>query len=172
MEGSRARLKELEDVVADPALWDDADKARTVMQEKSRLESGVNRYDDLHTKLSDVKTLWELGEAEGDAEALAEASREMDALLALSEKLEVQCLLSGEADRNNAFIEIHAGAGGTESCDWAGMLYRMYHRWAEREGFKVTLIDEQPGEQAGIKSATMKIEGDFAFGLARQSTLN
>jgi len=154
-------------VVADPALWDDADKARTVMQEKSRLESGVNRYDDLHTKLSDVKTLWELGEAEGDAEALAEASREMDALLALSEKLEVQCLLSGEADRNNAFIEIHAGAGGTESCDWAGMLYRMYHRWAEREGFKVTLIDEQPGEQAGIKSATMKIEGDFAFGLAR-----
>ena len=137
------------------------------MQEKSRLEAGVGQYHSLKQRIEDTATLYELGEMENDAASMAEAEAELQKLAVDAQKLETQCLLSGEADTNNAYIEIHAGAGGTESCDWAGMLLRMYRRWAEREGFKVSMVDEQAGDQVGIKSATLKLEGTFAYGLAK-----
>lgn len=167
MDVARGRLIELEQMAADGALWNDAAKAKAVMQEKRRLELNLGSYDGLRRRLDDAVTLLELGEAEDDAGVMAEGDRDLQVVLAEAKKMEVQCLLGGEVDGNNAYIEIHAGAGGTESCDWAGMLLRMYSRWAERQGFKVILVDEQSGDQAGVKSATIQVVGDFAYGLAK-----
>jgi peptide chain release factor 2 len=160
-------LKELEEKAADPALWGDAAAAKNVMQEKRRLEVTLGQYDAIRRRLDDAVTLLELGEAEGDAGSVAEGAAELNALAAEAARLETQCLLGGEADANNAYIEVHAGAGGTESCDWASMLLRMYQHWAERQGFGVSLVAEAPGDQAGIKSATLQVRGDFAYGLAK-----
>lgn len=109
----------------------------------------------------------DLGDTEGDAASVAEAEAQLAALLPQAQKLETQCLLGGALDDAACYIEIHAGAGGTESCDWAAMLARMYRRWAERGGFKVTLLDEAAGDQVGIKSTTLKFEGSFAYGLTK-----
>lgn len=137
------------------------------MQEKSRLEVVLGQYDGIRRRLDDALMLIELGETEGDSASVGEGEGELKALEAEADKLETQCLLGGEVDGNNAYLEVHAGAGGTESCDWAGMLLRMYSRWAEREGFKVTIIDTADGDQAGVKSATLYIEGTFAYGMAK-----
>jgi peptide chain release factor 2 len=160
-------LKELEDLAADGALWSDSGKAKAVMQEKSRLELQVGAYDGIARRLSDAVALIELGEGENDAATVAEGEGEVKALVGEAKRLETQCLLGGKMDANNAYVEIHAGAGGTESCDWAGMLLRMYMRWAERQGFKVQLIDEVAGDQAGVKSATLYVTGPFAYGMAK-----
>lgn len=154
----------------DAGLWSNTNKARGVMQEKRRLELQLGTYDGIRQRLEDAVTLVDLGEAESDAATSEEGRNELSALVGEAKKLETQCLLGGELDGNNAYIEIHAGAGGTESCDWAGMLLRMYSRWAERQGFKVSMIDETFGDQAGIKSATIFIEGMFAYGLAKTET--
>lgn len=164
---ARERLKELEALAADGSLWSDSAKAKLVMQEKSRLEQRIGMYDAIAGRLSDAITLIELGESEKDADVVGEGEKELSALLAEAKKLETQCLLGAEADANNAYVEIHAGAGGTESCDWAGMLLRMYSRWAERQGFKVSLVEETDGDQAGVKSATIFVSGSFAYGLAK-----
>ncbi len=137
------------------------------MQEKRRLEIQVGTYDGIKSRLEDAIALIELGEEAADEASVKEGEAELKALVAESKKLEVQCLLGGQMDGNNAFLEVHAGAGGTESCDWAGMLLRMYMRWAERSGFKVTMVEETDGDQAGVKSATIQIEGPFAYGLAK-----
>lgn len=163
-------MNELEALAADGALWKDSAKAKVVMQEKRRLELRLGTYDAIVSRLSDAVTFLELGEAEGDADVTREGEQELEALVRDAKKLETQCLLGGEVDPNNAYLEIHAGAGGTESCDWAGMLLRMYSRWGERQGFKVTMVDEMPGEQAGIKNATLHIAGEFAYGLAKTET--
>lgn len=170
LERARGRLEELEAAAADGALWQDAAKAKVVMQEKSRLEAQLGTYDGIVRRLDDAVTLLELGEAENDAASIGEGEKELQALVAEAAKLETQCLLGGEADGNNAFVEIHAGAGGTESCDWAGMLLRMYTRWAEREGFKVSMVDRMEGDQVGVKSATILVEGMFAYGMAKTET--
>lgn len=134
------------------------------MRDQSYLEAAINAQQKIEQELSDYVELLELGEAENDNSTVKEAE---EALLALSKKakqMEMESLLSGEADKNDCFIEIHAGAGGTESCDWAAILMRMYMRWAEKRGFATEIYDENAGEGAGIKSATIKVSGQYAYG--------
>lgn len=164
---ARQTLSELDAQAADGSLWQDADKAKKVMKDKRRLELQLGSYDAIRRRLDDAIALIELGEEEKDAAAVDEGTRELHALTADAKKLETQCLLGGPVDANNAYMDIHAGAGGTESCDWAAMLMRMYIRWAERQGFKVTIMESTDGDQAGIKSATLHIEGLFAYGMAK-----
>ncbi len=134
------------------------------MRERQSLERAINSYESLEQDLEDCVTLIELGEAEGDSETVAEGEAQLAKLDKDAQRRSVEALLSGEADGNDAFLEVHAGAGGTESQDWAQMLARMYSRWAEKAGYKVTLIEESPGEEAGIKSATLEIKGQDAYG--------
>jgi len=134
------------------------------MRERTQLETSINNYRSLERELNDNLELVELAEAEGDRDMVAEAEKALFALKDRAAKLELESLLSGEADGNDCFLEVNSGAGGTESQDWANMLLRMYSRWAEQHGFKVELLDETPGEEAGIKSATIQIKGHNAFG--------
>ena len=161
------RLDELNARVEDPRLWDDPKQAQAVMQERRRLDEAVAAVRAIERDRSDNAELIELAEAEGD-DALAEDG--VRALAELAERADadkVRALLAGEADANNSYVEVNAGAGGTESQDWAEMLQRMYTRWAERHGMKVELVDYHAGEQAGIKSATMLLKGENAYGYAK-----
>ncbi len=137
------------------------------MRERQRLDDSITAYKTLAQELADNLELIELGEAEGDAEVVAEAEKALEALVAQARKKELEALLSGEADGNDTYLEINAGAGGTEAQDWALMLMRMYMRWAEKRGYKVEVIGEHPGEEAGIKSATLLIKGPNAYGWAK-----
>ncbi len=134
------------------------------MRERGRLAEAIERQQRLEAQLADLRELAELADEEDDAETLEEVSRELEALAAKVERLELESLLSGEADRNDAYLQVNAGAGGTESQDWAEMLLRMYVRWAEAHGYEVEWVEETPGEEAGIKSATIKIKGENAYG--------
>ena len=134
------------------------------MRERQRLEAGIKAIDDITHGMADAVDLIELGEAEGDAEVVTEAEASLMALRDRAASAELETLLSGEADANDAYLEVHAGAGGTEAQDWAEMLLRMYARWAEQHGYKVEWLEESPGEEAGIKSATLKISGHNAYG--------
>lgn len=158
------RLNELNVRAEDPDLWSSPAVAQTVMRERQLLEKRINTYRDLEQQLDDATTLIELGEAEADEDSINEGEIGLRKLRDLAQKQQIEALLSGEADGNDTFIEIHAGAGGTESQDWASMLTRMYMRWAEQRGFKVKLIEESPGEEAGLKSATLEIRGENAYG--------
>jgi len=137
------------------------------MQERTRLENAIKACQKLESEMNDHIELIELGEAEGDDEVVRESEAALAALAAEAERMEVETLLSGEADSNDAYIEVHAGAGGTESQDWASMLQRMYMRWAEKKGYSVSLIEETSGEEAGIKSTTIEIKGHNAYGWAK-----
>ena len=137
------------------------------MQERTRLENAIKACQKLETEMNDHIDLIELGEAESDDEIVRESESALAALAAEAERMEVETLLSGEADSNDAYIEVHAGAGGTESQDWASMLQRMYMRWAEKKGYSVALIEETSGEEAGIKSTTIEIKGHNAYGWAK-----
>ena len=137
------------------------------MRERTQLDNAIKDYKALESGLEDNLELIEMGEAEGDADVVAEAEAALRELHGEAAKAEVQTLLSGEADANNAFMEVHSGAGGTESQDWTSMLTRMYMRWAEKRGFKVELIEESPGEEAGLKSATLQISGHNAYGWSK-----
>jgi len=137
------------------------------MQERTRLENAIKTCQKLETEMNDHIELIELGEAEGDDDVVAESEAALASLAAEAERMEVETLLSGEADANDAYIEVHAGAGGTESQDWASMLQRMYMRWAEKKGYKVALIEQTNGEEAGVKSATIEIKGHNAYGWAK-----
>jgi len=134
------------------------------MQERTRLAAKIDVLRDIETTLNDNIDLIGLGEEEGDAAIVTEAEQSLEDLRKKSDKLQLQSLLSGEVDANDAFLEVHAGSGGTEAQDWAGMLLRMYWRWAEQRGYKPTLLEQSDGEEAGIKSATIKIEGENAYG--------
>ncbi|MFN3590610.1 MAG: peptide chain release factor 2 [Thermaurantiacus sp.] len=161
------RLDQLNAEVEDPRLWDDPKRAQTLMRERRRLDEAIAATRAIENDLASTVELLELAEAEGDEATAAEMVGELARLAQRAEADKVQALLSGEADENNSFIEINAGAGGTESQDWAEMLHRMYQRWAERRGFKVELIDHNAGEQAGIKSATLLVKGGGAYGWAK-----
>jgi peptide chain release factor 2 len=161
---AEARLAELNQQAEDPKLWSDPPSAQKVMRARQALERQIASYRQLERELEDGVTLIELGEAEGDQAAVAEGEAVLRRLKEVAQKREVEALLSGEADGNDTYLEIHAGAGGTESQDWAAMLTRMYMRWAEQQGYKVSLIEESPGEEAGIKSATLEIKGENAYG--------
>jgi peptide chain release factor 2 len=158
------RLSELNDKVEDSTLWDDPKAAQEVMRERRRLEEAIGATQKIESELKDTVELIEMAEAEGDEALIDDGVRSLGELAERAEKDKVAALLAGEADANNSYIEINAGAGGTESNDWAGMLQRMYSRWAERHGMKVELVDHHAGEQAGIKSATLLIRGENAYG--------
>ncbi|MEM7061423.1 MAG: PCRF domain-containing protein, partial [Pseudomonadota bacterium] len=158
------RLEEFNARAEDPDLWNDPANAQKVMRERQKLADGIDGYKELAQGLADNVELIELGEMEDDEEIVIEAEQALNDLKETAAAREIEALLSGEADGNDAFLEIHSGAGGTESCDWASMLARMYVRWAESRGFKVELQSETAGEEAGIKSATYQVKGDSAFG--------
>jgi len=160
----RARLKEIDAMQQDPEFWNDAAKAGKISQEKTKLERVLETYDNAKNALDDAKEYFELAKEEGDEETLEMLYEDAPTLEETIKALEVQMMLSGEHDANNAIVSIHPGAGGTESQDWASMLYRMYLRWAERHGFKVEVLDYQPGEEAGIKDASFIIKGENAYG--------
>ena len=158
------RLQELNAKVEDPALWDNPKAAQEVMRERRRLEEAIGATQKIETELKDTIELIEMAELEGDSALVDDGVIALSELADRAERDKVAALLAGEADANNSYIEINAGAGGTESNDWAGMLQRMYSRWAERHGMKVELVDFHAGEQAGIKSATILIKGENAYG--------
>jgi len=164
VETATRRLAELNAKVEDPSLWNDPDGAQKIMRERTELEERLNALSRFERDLEDAITLVELGESENDAGTEKEGIASLKALLVEAERRQIETLLSGEADANDSYLEIHSGAGGTESCDWARMLLRMYTRWAERRKYKVELIEETPGDEAGIKSATLLIKGHNAHG--------
>jgi len=161
------RLDELNARVEDPKLWDDPAQAQEVMRERRRLDEAITATQAIQKELDETVELMELAEAEGDSALVDDAVASLSALADRADHDKITALLSGEADANDTYLEINAGAGGTESQDWAEMLQRMYVRWAERHGYKVELIDYHAGEQAGIKSATLLIKGENAYGYAK-----
>ena len=161
------RLDELNARVEDPTLWEDPKAAQDVMRERRRLDEAISATRAIERELADTAELMEMAEAEGDNDLVDEGVATLKALAERADQDKVKALLAGEADGNDTYLEIHAGAGGTESQDWASMLQRMYMRWAERRGMKVELIDYHAGEQAGIKSATLLIKGENAYGYAK-----
>ncbi len=161
------RLDELNARVEDPTLWDNPKDAEAVMRERRRLESAIGTVNEISQEMADASEFIELGEMEEDEATIQEGLETLASLADRADADKVQALLSGEADANDAYLEVHAGAGGTESQDWAEMLQRMYTRWAERRGYKVELVDYHAGEQAGIKSATLLIKGENAYGYAK-----
>jgi len=163
-EKASARLAELNAAAEDPDLWNDAGKAQLLMKERQTLESGISSINALESDLRDTSDLIELAEMEDDADVLSEAEESLRSLHGDLGKRQVATLLSGEADANDSYFEVHAGAGGTESNDWANMLLRMYIRWAERNGYKVEVQATTAGDEAGIKSATVLVKGHNAYG--------
>ncbi|MBX3560215.1 MAG: peptide chain release factor 2 [Sphingomonas sp.] len=161
------RLGELNARVEDPTLWDDAKAAQEVMRERRRLDEAIGATRAIEKELADTAELMEMAEAEGDESLVDDAVKSLAELAERAERDKVAALLAGEADGNDTYVEVNAGAGGTESQDWAEMLQRMYTRWAERHGMKVEIIDYHAGEQAGIKSATLLIKGENAYGYAK-----
>jgi len=161
------RLDELNARVEDQSLWDDPKLAQSVMRERQRLDEAISATRSIERERDETAELIELADAEGDADMANEGIAALAALAERAESDKVKALLSGEADGNDTYLEINAGAGGTESQDWAEMLQRMYSRWAERHGYKVELVDYHAGEQAGIKSATLLLKGDNAYGWAK-----
>jgi peptide chain release factor 2 len=157
-------LEELNARAEDPALWNNAALAQSVMRERNRLAAQIDGVRRLEAEVADAVDLVALAEAEGDVAMVAEASASLRVLAEEAKRRETESLLSGEADGNDAYIEINAGAGGTEAQDWAEMLMRMYTRWAEQHGYKVQLLEQSEGEQAGIKSATLQVSGPTAYG--------
>ena len=163
-------MNEVNAALENPAVWNEPKRAQELGREKKTLETVVGTIDHLATNLADNSELFEMSKADGDDDGVLAIEAEAKALQATVEQLEFRRMFSNEADPLNCFVDIQAGAGGTEACDWAGMLLRQYLKYAERKGFKATLEDETPGDVAGIKSATIKIEGDYAFGHLRTET--
>ena len=147
-----------------PGYWDNPEKAQQGMITLKGLKDEVETYESLKTSYEDIETLLEMGYEEGDESLIPEVQAEMDDFVERFEALRIKTLLSGEYDRDNAILKLNAGAGGTESCDWASMLYRMYTRWAEKKGFSVEVLDYLDGDEAGIKSVTFQINGENAYG--------
>jgi peptide chain release factor 2 len=163
-ETAEHRLEELNAMTEDPDLWNDPAKAQKLMRDRQGLSDALEAYKSLAQDLADQQELIELGEAEGDDAVVADAEAAIKTIREAAAQRETEALLDGEADGNDTFLEINAGAGGTESCDWAQMLARMYVRWAEAHGMKVELVSESPGEEAGIRSAAYRINGANAYG--------
>lgn len=163
-ETAEYRLEEFNARVEDPDLWNDPDAAQKLMRERQNLVDAIDLCKSIETDMNDNVELIEMGEMEEDDEIVQDAEQSLTALAVKAAEKELEALLDGEADGNDTFLEINSGAGGTESCDWASMLARMYVRWAEKKGYKVELQSESAGEEAGIKSAAYKITGHNAYG--------
>jgi len=161
------RLDELNARVQDPGLWDNPKEAQAVSREQKTLESAVNTVNEISSEMADAVEFIEMGEMEDEESIVLDGLKSLEKLANRADSDKVQALLSGEADANDTYLEIHAGAGGTESNDWADMLFRMYSRWAEQRGFKIETVEYQAGDSAGIKSATILIKGENAYGYAK-----
>ena len=161
------KIAELEYKMGEPSFWDDAAAAQKLNQELATLKGGVDTYKGLMAKYEDAETLYEMGIEEGDASMEDDIRAELDLIAEGLETLQLEVLLSGDYDANDAILTLHAGAGGTEAQDWTQMLLRMYGRWAERHGFTVETADLQPGDEAGVKSATLFIKGHNAYGFLK-----
>ncbi|MFY7873172.1 MAG: peptide chain release factor 2 [Limnohabitans sp.] len=164
------RLRTVNASLEDPAVWNDPKKAQELGKEKKALDAIVVTIDDLTRELSDNSELFEMSKEEGDHAGLLTIEADARKLVQLVEELEFRRMFNQPADPSNCFVDLQAGAGGTEACDWASMLLRQYLKYAERKGFTATVEDETPGDVAGIKSATIKIEGEYAYGLLRTET--
>jgi len=160
----QSQLEELNKIAEDPTLWDNKEKAQKILKEKSIIEEKINKFNNLKNLLSDNLSYLELAEIENDSQLLSDVENNLNSLKKLSDNFEIECLFSAENDINNCFVDINAGAGGTDSCDFALMLLRMYERFANIRGFKCEIIDILDGEEAGIRSAILKISGRYAFG--------
>lgn len=160
----RYKIEELNERTMGEQFWNDADKAQTTIRQLNSLKEVVEAYDELDVMLSSLSETADLLKQEMDNDLFVLFEEEYKEMLEKFDRFEIQVLLSHEYDHSNAILELHPGAGGTESCDWADMLYRMYSRWASKKGFKVSVLDYLPGEEAGIKSITFLVEGDMAYG--------
>lgn len=157
-------IEELEKEMEQSAFWDDLERSSEVMKTLKNLKDTVAQYNDIKGQLDDIDTMIEMGYEEGDPELIPEIQEMINLFTEHFEQLRIRTLLSGEYDKDNAIITLHAGAGGTESCDWANMLFRMYSKWAEKKGFQTEVLDFLDGEEAGLKSVTLQINGENAFG--------
>ncbi len=166
----KERLAEVELELAEPDVWNEPERAQALGRERSSLEGVVQTIDDLDAGVADGRDLIEMAVEEADEDSIEEISEEINALDQLLAKLEFRRMFSGEMDPNNAFLDIQSGSGGTEAQDWAEMVLRMYLRWGEAKGFKTTLEEASAGDVAGIKSATIRFEGEYAFGWLRTET--
>ncbi|CAA6801100.1 MAG: Peptide chain release factor 2; programmed frameshift-containing, partial [uncultured Thiotrichaceae bacterium] len=164
------RFEEVSRELEDPDIWSNPDRAQQLGKERATLENIVGGIDKLTTGLEDSQELLEMSEAEDDEDSVEDVIAELKELETAVEKLEFQRMFSGELDANNAFLDIQSGSGGTEAQDWCEMLLRMFLRWGEAKGFKVELIEASPGDVAGIKSATVSFEGEYAYGWLRTET--
>ncbi len=169
-DAKKDRLEEVDLRMEDPDLWNNPDEAQALGQERNNLAVVVLGLDDLQKDIADTIELLELAEMEEDEETLTEVTKEVDKIIAAIEKMEFRRMFSGEADGANAFVDIQAGSGGTEAQDWAEMLFRMYTRWGEAQGYKLDIIERSEGDVAGLKSATIKMSGEYAFGYLRTET--
>lgn len=160
-------LLELREEMNAPGFWDDLDRSRTVNQHIAAIEAKIGHYNSLRTMCDDIEIMMELADGETDQAMANEAGAELEKLIHQVDMLALETLMRGDYDRNNAILSLHAGAGGTEAQDWTQMLYRMYTRYCERAGFKVTLLDYLDGDEAGTKSATFEVTGDNAYGYLR-----
>lgn len=167
IEPKKERIQDLDYQMAAPGFWDDPDKAQKVAQEANNLKSEVDTFTSLETKVDDLDTLWEMAMEEKDDTLVSEMESELEGAKHTLSELELGMLLSDEYDANNAIMNLHAGAGGTEAQDWTGMLLRMFTRYAEGKGFEVELLDVLPGEEAGTKSATLAVKGHNAYGFLK-----
>ncbi|MEM7700156.1 MAG: peptide chain release factor 2 [Verrucomicrobiota bacterium] len=158
------KLSALEQEMSAPGFWDDKDQAQGKMTEVSRLKGKITPVKELTSRIDDLEVLVEIAAEEGDADSQAEVVSENSGIVSALDALELQTLLSGDHDGENAFVTIHAGAGGTEACDWADMLMRMYQRWGQQQGFSVEMIDIQEGEEVGVRGATLRVSGENAYG--------
>ncbi|MBS5215829.1 MAG: peptide chain release factor 2 [Clostridiales bacterium] len=158
------RIQELERKMEEPGFWDKPEESQESMKTLKGLKDDVETYRQLKQKYEDIETLIAMGYEENDASLIPEIQAELDEFIDTYEGIRVKTLLSGEYDKDNAIVTLHAGAGGTESCDWAGMLYRMYTRWAEKKGYQVEVLDYLDGDEAGIKSVTFQVNGENAYG--------
>ena len=164
IENSKERILELQEKASEPGFWDDLENSQKVLQETRSLEGNIEKYNKISTSSDDIEVMIEMAEEEQDEDMITEIEGELNKLGEAIEKLTLTSLLTGEYDKCNAIINFHAGAGGTEAQDWAEMLFRMYNRWGENHGFKVKTLDYLEGNDAGMKSASIIIEGENAYG--------
>ena len=160
-------MEELQKRLEEPGFWDDPETSQQVMKELKNLQDSVKQIEQLYSDYDDMLLLIEMGEEEPDEETAQELEEELKQFEETFEELRISTLLTGPYDRDNAIVTLHAGAGGTESCDWAGMLYRMYTRWAEKKGYEVEELDYLEGDVAGIKGVTFEVKGENAYGYLR-----
>jgi peptide chain release factor 2 len=164
VKGAKIKVEQLEEDMSKDGFWDDQDNSQKVMKEIKLLKDKITSYENITNKYEDIIVLIEIGIEEKDESIIPEVNELIKDYISEYETLRIDTLLSGEYDKSNAIISLHAGAGGTESCDWVSMLFRMYSRWAERKGYKVEILDYLDGEEAGIKSITIQISGENAYG--------